>query len=139
MPGISFKQLSPTSTCPTRADEGSAGFDLYADTEMVLQPEEFKLVSLGIATSFPAYMVGFICPRSGLAAKHGVTVLNAPGVIDADFRGELGVILINLGDEDFVVRNGDRIAQLVVEPQPAVVVKEVGTLHETDRGAGGDA
>jgi dUTP pyrophosphatase len=138
MPNINFKQLTATAKCPTRADEGSAGFDLYSDAEVFLQPGEFKMVPLGFSTSFPEYMVGQVCPRSGMAAKYGVTVLNAPGIIDSSFRGEWKVILINLSQSNFHVHPGDRVAQVVFGLlETAMVWAQRETLDLTARGSGG--
>ena len=100
-------------------------------------PGERKLVGTGIAIELPAGHVGLVSPRSGLALKNGVTVANAPGVVDHDYRGEVGVILINHGDRDLIIRRGDRIAQLVIMPVARVDLEQVGSLSETPRGAGG--
>lgn len=123
---------------PTRQTEDSAGFDLQAKEGGTLCPLDRVLVKTGFATAIPPGSVGFICPRSGLALKHGINVLNAPGVIDADYRGDVGVILQNHGDALFTWEAGDRIAQLVVVPLKAFAgAVEVNTLPETGRGAGG--
>jgi len=117
----------------------SAGMDVRANlTESIcLNPLERKLIPTGIFLEIPA---GFECqvrPRSGLAFKNGITVLNSPGTIDADYRGEVGVILINLSNEAFVIENGERIAQLVFSKVEQIEFELVGTLSETDRGTGG--
>jgi len=134
---IEFKKLHPDARLPTPATKDSAGFDLYAMEGGRLVPGERKLVKTGIAMALEPFSVGLICPRSGLALKRGVTVLNAPGVIDADYRGELGVILVNLSQERFYYDVGDRIAQLVVFRYPLVRAWEVDELSPTDRGSGG--
>ena len=117
----------------------SAGMDLRANlTEpIVLQPMERVLVPTGLHIALPAGYEAQVRPRSGLALKHGVTVLNAPGTIDADYRGEVGVVLINLSQEDFVVNDGERIAQMVIARYEKAELIEVECLDETERGEGG--
>ena len=124
---------------PSYMSEQAAGIDLRAAVSgpVTLAPGSFALVPTGIRISLPPGHEAQVRPRSGLAAKHGVSVLNAPGTIDADYRGEVGIILINLGGEPFEVRRGDRIAQLVVAPVTRVRVEMVDRLNETGRGAGG--
>ena len=127
------------SQLPSYATLQSAGMDLRANLEapIVLKPMERCLIPTGIRIALPEGYEAQICPRSGLALKHGITVLNAPGIIDADFRAEIGVILINLSNEDFVVNNGDRIAQMVVARHEHVDFIVVDELDETERGTGG--
>ena len=118
----------------------SAGMDLRAylpDGELVIKPMQRTLVPTGLFMEIPVGYEGQVRPRSGLAIKSGITVLNSPGTIDADYRGEVKVILINLSDVDFVIKSGDRIAQLVVAKHEQMDVVEVETLSETERGAGG--
>jgi dUTP pyrophosphatase len=117
----------------------SAGMDLPAalDGDLVLVPGGRALVPTGFAIALPAGYEAQVRPRSGLALKHGVTVLNSPGTIDADYRGEVGVILINHGDAPFTIRRGDRIAQMVVAPVVQVAWQSTETLDETARGSGG--
>ncbi len=117
----------------------SAGMDLRANiTEAIqLQPLQRTIVKTGLFIELPIGLEAQVRPRSGLAAKNGVTVLNAPGTIDADYRGEIGVILINLSNEDFIIQNGERIAQLVIAKHERAEWVEVQTLSETDRGEGG--
>lgn len=117
----------------------AAGMDLYANLEMpvTLQPLQRKLVSTGIFIELPEGCEAQIRPRSGLALKNGITVLNTPGTIDADYRGEIGVILINLSDTEFTVNDGDRIAQMVIAKHECAVWEEVAEISETDRGKGG--
>ena len=124
---------------PAYATSGSAGCDLVAavDATIELQPGERNLVPTGIAIALPEGFEAQVRPRSGLALKHGVTVLNSPGTIDADYRGEVGVILINHGEAPFTVERGMRIAQMVVQPVRQVDWIEVTSLSETERGAGG--
>ena len=117
----------------------SAGMDLRANlTEsVVLKPLERKLIPTGLFIALPDGYEAQIRPRSGLALKNGVTVLNTPGTIDADYRGEIGVILINLSDTDFTINHGDRICQMVIQKIEQPVMVEVSVLDETERGAGG--
>nr|WP_298995996.1 dUTP diphosphatase [uncultured Allomuricauda sp.] len=117
----------------------SAGMDLRAnlDKSITLKPLERKIISTGIFMELPVGIEAQVRPRSGLAAKKGVTVLNAPGTIDADYRGEVGVILVNLSNEDFIVKDGERIAQMVIAKHERAEWEEVGQLTETDRGSGG--
>jgi deoxyuridine 5'-triphosphate nucleotidohydrolase len=122
---------------PTRATSGAAGYDLHAAEDAVLEPGRFRAIATGHAIAIPEGFEGQVRPRSGLAAKHGVTILNAPGTIDADYRGEVKVILVNLGSEAFSIRRNDRIAQLVIAPVTAAVFEPVSRLPETARGSGG--
>ncbi len=124
---------------PLPATDLAAGMDLVAAvTETVtLAPGERATVPSGIAIALPAGFEAQIRPRSGLAARHGVTLLNSPGTVDADYRGEIGVVLINLGEEDFVIERGLRIAQMVVAPVCSVAWRPVEVLDETKRGDGG--
>jgi len=126
---------------PAQQSAGAAGLDLAAalkpDDTLTLAPGARVLVPCGFAMALPEGYEAQVRPRSGLAVKHGVTVLNAPGTIDADYRGEVMVPLINLGSEDFTIRRGDRIAQMVVAPVSSVVLHEVTTLDETARGGKG--
>ena len=124
---------------PAYATEQSAGMDLRAniDEPIVLQPMERVLVSTGLYIALPPGFEAQVRPRSGLALKHGITVLNAPGTIDADYRGEVGVLLINLSQEDFVVNDGERIAQMVIARHEQAEFVEVDVLDETERGDGG--
>jgi dUTP pyrophosphatase len=122
---------------PGYATEGSAGLDLCASEATRLEPGSYATVGTGLAFELSPGWEGQVRPRSGLAARHGVTVLNAPGTIDADYRGEVRVVLVNHGREAHEVRVGDRIAQLVVAPVARVQVLEVDALGSTPRGAGG--
>ncbi|MBR9846989.1 MAG: dUTP diphosphatase [Algicola sp.] len=117
----------------------SAGMDLRASLSepRTLKPLERSIVGTGLFIELPVGIEAQVRPRSGLAAKKGITVLNAPGTIDADYRGEIGVILINLSSEDFIINNGERIAQLVIAKHERAEWKEVNELSETDRGEGG--
>lgn len=124
---------------PEYMTSASAGMDLMAanDSPIELAPGEFQKIPTGIAIALPEGYEAQIRPRSGLAAKYGVTLVNAPGTIDADYRGEIGVILINLGKDPFMIRRGDRIAQMVVAPVIRVSWELRETLDETQRGEGG--
>ncbi|WIM37830.1 dUTP diphosphatase [Paenibacillus sp. PK4536] len=124
---------------PRKMSELASGFDLYAAvTEpMVLEPGKRALVPTGLALAMPAGLEAQIRPRSGLAYKHGITCLNTPGTIDADYRGEIKVLLINLGEEAFAIDRGERIAQMVFQIVPEVDLIEVQQLSETVRGVGG--
>ena len=117
----------------------SAGMDLRAniDRSIILKPLERVIIKTGLFIALPAGLEAQVRPRSGLAAKKGITVLNSPGTIDADYRGEIGVILVNLSNEDFIVNDGERIAQLVIAKHEQINWKEVTVLNETERGAGG--
>ena len=124
---------------PVYATEMSAGMDLRAniDEPIVLHPMERRLINTGLHIALPDGFEAQVRPRSGLALKHGVTVLNSPGTIDADYRGEIMVLLINLSQQDFVIRDGERIAQLVVARYEGAQWVEVECLDETERGTGG--
>jgi dUTP pyrophosphatase len=124
---------------PSYETEYSAGMDLRANlTEpLTLSPCSVSLVPTGIYIELPAGYEAQVRPRSGLAAKYGVTVLNSPGTIDADYRGEIKVILVNLSADEFVIHHGDRIAQMIIARHEQVTLKTVDTLGETSRGAGG--
>jgi dUTP pyrophosphatase len=141
--GIAFRWLDHGKglEAPRQQTTGAAGVDLPAalapGAELVLWPGERALVPTGFSIALPDGYEAQIRPRSGLAAKHGITVLNTPGTIDADYRGEVKVILINHGAEPFAIRRGDRIAQMVVAPVVAVQFDEVEMLDETERGTGG--
>ena len=124
---------------PDRQTPGSAGCDLRAciDHDLVIKPNGRALVSTGISVAIPSGYEAQVRPRSGLAYKHGVTLLNTPGTIDSDYRGEIMVILVNLGDTDFVVKRGDRIAQMVFSRYDQLPLEIVSELDETHRGEGG--
>jgi dUTP pyrophosphatase len=126
---------------PSYQSEGAAGLDLLAavaaDAPVIIGPGQRALVPTGLAIALPVGTEGQVRPRSGLAARHGVTVLNSPGTIDADYRGEIQVILVNLGQETFTVTRGMRIAQLIIAPALQVTIRETRILDETTRGVGG--
>ena len=124
---------------PKYATELSAGMDLYANIEspILLKPMQRILVKTGLFIALPNNYEAQIRPRSGLAFKHGLSVLNSPGTIDADYRGEIGVLLVNLSTDDYVIEDGTRIAQMVIAPYTKVTFNSVEELSETHRGAGG--
>lgn len=124
---------------PQYATPLSAGLDLraYLQEPVVLKPLERALISTGLYIELPQGYEAQIRPRSGLALKHGLTVLNSPGTIDADYRGEIGVVLINLSSEEFVIKDGERICQMVIATHAQVELVDSGTLSETERGDGG--
>jgi dUTP pyrophosphatase len=116
---------------------GAAGLDLRADEDCVLGPGERRLIATGLALEIPQGFEGQVRPRSGLAVRHGIGIVNAPGTIDSDYRGEVGVALVNLGKEPFAIARGDRIAQLVIAPVVQADVQLMDELTESERGSGG--
>lgn len=124
---------------PAYETEGSAGMDLRAELNesITLKPLERAIVKTGLFIALPQGFEAQVRPRSGLAAKKGITVLNSPGTVDADYRGEIGVILVNLSNEEFIVNDGERIAQLVIAKHERANWQEVEILNETERGSGG--
>lgn len=134
---LKVKKLRPEATLPHYAHPGDAGMDLFAAEETALAPGEWRMVRTGIAMELPAGTEAQVRPRSGLAAKHGVSVLNAPGTIDEGYRGEVCVILVNHGRERFAVHPGLKIAQMVIQPVLRLVVAEAVELSGTARGEGG--
>ncbi len=136
---VRVRRLAADLPLPDLASQGSAGFDLRAAVEepLSLAPGHRVLVPTGLQIELPEGWEGQVRPRSGLALRHGLTVLNSPGTIDSDYRGEVGVVLINLGQEPVTIRRGDRIAQLVFARCAMAEIEEVESLSATDRGAGG--
>ena len=134
---LRFKRIHPDAVLPAYAHPSDAGMDIRSVADIVIPRGGRALVPTGLVAILPPMHEIQVRPRSGLALKHGVTVLNTPGTIDSGYRGEIGVILANFGDSDFYVAKGDKVAQLVFAPvvQPEVV--ETDTIDETDRGAGG--
>lgn len=131
------KRLSSTAVLPKYAHLSDAGADLCADEVAVLWPGKRRLVATGVAVEIPLGYVGLIHPRSGLAVKHGVSIVNAPGTIDSGYRGEIMVNMINFGDSAVNIFPGDRIAQILIQAVEYVDFEEVNELSESDRGAGG--
>jgi dUTP pyrophosphatase len=134
---LRFKRVHPDAVLPAYAHPGDAGMDLRSVADMVIPPGGRALVPTGLVMLLPPMYEAQVRPRSGLALKHGVTVLNAPGTVDSGYRGEVGVVLANFGDKDFPVAKGDRVAQLVVAPVTQPEIVETDAVDETDRGAGG--
>jgi dUTP pyrophosphatase len=136
---VKFNKLSKLAILPRYATAHAAGMDLCAALErpLKLKPREIRLIPTGLAAEIPRGYEGQVRPRSGLALKAGISIVNAPGTIDADYRGEIGVILINLGSKPFTIMPGDRIAQLVISPIVKVIVTEAKALKNTKRGVGG--
>ncbi len=136
---VEIKRLSNGGNLPMPAykTEGAAGMDIVAAESLTLKPGRRQAVATGFAVAIPHGYEIQVRPRSGLALEHGITCLNTPGTIDSDYRGEIKIILANLGDEYFEVKRGDRIAQLVVAPVTRAAFAEVDTLSDTQRGAGG--
>jgi len=136
---LPVKRLRDDAVLPRRASEGAAGFDLVAalDAAVILPPGEWRAVPTGIAIALPTGHEAQIRPRSGLAARHGVTVLNSPGTIDEDYRGEIQVLLINHGKAAFTIEPRSRIAQMLIAQVPPVQLEEVDILDETIRGSSG--
>jgi dUTP pyrophosphatase len=136
---LAVQLLHPDAAAPARTRPGDAGHDLCAVEAFTLAPGERAVVPTGVAIALPAGHAGLVVPRSGLAARHGLSVVNGPGLIDPNYRGEVKVVLVNLGDEPFEGAAGDRIAQLLVVPFAAPEVEVVSALPDggDDRGAGG--
>ena len=134
---VKFRRSDPAAILPSYAHPGDAGMDVFSVEDMVLPSGGRALIHTGLVMQLPPDAEAQVRPRSGLALKHGVTVLNSPGTIDAGYRGEVGVILINLGDEPFHVEKGMKIAQIVVAPVTRAEVVEVSAVDATDRGTGG--
>jgi dUTP pyrophosphatase len=135
---VRFTRLSEAASAPSRAHPGDAGYDLRAAEAARLGPGERASVGTGIAVEIPEGWAGLVLPRSGLAARHGIALVNAPGLIDAGYRGEVRVLLLNTDRENsFEIAPGDRIAQLVLVRHEAPELEEVDSLEETVRGAGG--
>ena len=138
MTEILVRRLDDGLPLPERAHPGDAGFDLRSSVDLVLAPGERATIPTGIAVAIPDGFAGLVQPRSGLAARHGVGIVNAPGLIDAGYRGEIKVIAINLDPrEPFEVHRGDKIAQLVIYPIPDAKLREVDELPGSERGGAG--
>ncbi|MDR0377046.1 MAG: dUTP diphosphatase [Spirochaetaceae bacterium] len=139
IPSVNVFKIAPDAGLPEYATDGSAGADLRArlSSPVCVPPLGRARIPTGLILEIPAGYEGQVRPRSGLAAANGITVLNAPGTIDSDYRGEVAVIVINLGSEAFTVRDGDRIAQLIIAPVCRASFRETTELSETNRGSGG--
>ena len=138
-PVVKFRKVRGHALAPAYMTAGAAGMDLAsaADGAVILGPGERAAVATGLELEIPAGFEGQVRPRSGLARKHGVTLVNTPGTIDSDYRGEITVLLINLGSAPHTIAPGDRIAQLIIAPVTQVALEEVGALSITGRGSGG--
>lgn len=134
---LRFKKLHPDAKLPGYATYGSAGMDLYSVINHTLQPDERKTIPTGWSTEIPIGYEMQIRPKSGIAAKHGVTVLNTPGTVDSDYRGEIGVILQNHSKTPYEIKTGEKIAQAVIKKVEIVDIIEATELSDTDRGEGG--
>ena len=134
---LKIKKLSEDAIIPFYAHPGDAGLDLFSVEEVTIEPGKRKLVATGISIELPKNTEAQVRPRSGLALKYGVTVLNSPGTIDEGYRGEIGIILINFSKEEFKIEKGMKIAQMVIKPILDLEVEEVYELTETSRGQGG--
>ncbi|MEX0673259.1 MAG: dUTP diphosphatase [Gaiellaceae bacterium] len=132
-----MRRLRPEAVLPSRAYDGDAGLDLSAADAVVLGPGERAVIGTGLAVAVPEGHAAFVQPRSGLAARHGITIVNAPGLVDSGYRGEVKVVLLNTGDEPFAVEPGMRIAQLVVLPVVPAEPVEVDELPGSERGERG--
>ena len=136
MTDLQVRLLHPDAVAPSRTRPGDAGYDLRCVEPVALEPGERAMVATGVAIALPEACAGLVLPRSGLAAKHGLSVVNGPGLIDPNYRGEIRVILVNLGAERFAAAAGDRIAQLLVVPFSAPVVSVVDKLPDGGDGRG---
>ena len=134
---LKFKRIHPDAVLPAYAHPSDAGMDIRSVADLVIPVGKRALVPTGLVMLLPPMYEAQVRPRSGLALKSGVTVLNTPGTIDSGYRGEVGVILANFGDDDFTVKKGDKIAQLVIAPVTQPEIVETDVVDETDRGAGG--
>ena len=134
---LRFRKVHPDAVLPSYAHPSDAGMDVRSVEDVTIPPGGRALVHTGLVMLLPPMYEAQVRPRSGLALKSGITVLNTPGTIDSGYRGEVGVILVNLGDADFAVKKGDKIAQIVVAPVTQPQIVETTDVDETDRGAGG--
>ena len=134
---LRFKRVHPDAVLPSYAHPSDAGMDVRSVEDLTLAPGKRALVHTGLVMLLPPGYEAQVRPRSGLALKNGVTVLNTPGTIDSGYRGEVGVILVNLGESEFSVKRGDKVAQVVIAPVTQPEIAETEFIDETDRGAGG--
>ena len=137
MNAIRIKKLASEARLPEKAHPTDAGYDVFANEEALIGPGESRLIKTGIAMALPPLTEAQIRPRSGLALKNQITLLNSPGTIDADYRGELGIIVINHGKNTFQVTKGMKIAQMVIAPVMVTEILETDSLDDTERGTGG--
>lgn len=134
---LKVKKLGDDAALPEYAHPGDAGLDLFSNEEVTINPGESHMVRTGISIELPEGTEAQVRPRSGLALRHQITILNSPGTIDEGYRGEVGVIMINHGNNEFVVEKGAKVAQMVIKPVMRVVVQQEAELSDTRRGAGG--
>ena len=134
---LKFKRIHPDAVLPAYAHPSDAGMDIRSVADVTVPARGRALVPTGLVVLLPPLYEAQVRPRSGLALKHGITVLNTPGTIDSGYRGEIGVILFNSSDVDFQIKKGDRVAQVVIAPVTQPVIEEAQEIDETDRGAGG--
>ena len=134
---LRFKKIHPDAALPSYAHASDAGMDVRSVEDVTVPAKGRVLVHTGLVMLLPPMFEAQVRPRSGLALKHGITVLNTPGTIDSGYRGEVGVILANFGDADFEIKKGDKIAQIVVAPVLQAEIEEASEIDETDRGSGG--
>ena len=134
---LKFKRIHPDAVLPAYAHPSDAGMDIRSVADMTVPARGRALVPTGLVVLLPPLYEAQVRPRSGLALKHGITVLNTPGTIDSGYRGEIGVILFNSSDVDFQIKKGDRVAQVVIAPVTQPVIEEAQEIDETGRGAGG--
>jgi dUTP pyrophosphatase len=134
---LDVKLLHPDAQPPARTRPGDAGYDLRCVEAFSLAPGERRVVPTGVAIALPEGVAGLVVPRSGLAARHGISVVNGPGLVDPNYRGELRVVLVNLGEDPFEAQAGDRIAQLLLVPFVAPALRVVDELPDSERGADG--
>ena len=134
---LKFKRIHPDAVLPAYAHPSDAGMDIRSVADMTVPARGRALVPTGLVVLLPPLYEAQVRPRSGLALKHGITVLNTPGTIDSGYRGEIGVILFNSSDVDFQIKKGERVAQVVIAPVTQPVIEEAQEIDETDRGAGG--
>jgi dUTP pyrophosphatase len=134
---VQFVRLSATAQMPVYSTEGSAAMDLFADDRVYIAPHQARQVPINIAIELPPNMMALVLPRSGLALKRGITLLNSPGLIDPDYRGALSALMFNTSNEDYYAEPGDRVAQLVIAPFERVDLDQSDRLSTTNRGAGG--
>lgn len=134
---LRFRRIHPDAVLPAYAHPSDAGMDVRSVEDLTIAPGKRALVHTGLVMLLPPQYEAQVRPRSGLALKNGITVLNAPGTIDSGYRGEVGVILVNLGEADFQVRKGDKVAQIVIAPVTQPTIEETAEVDATDRGDGG--
>lgn len=134
---LKVKKLSKAAIMPSYAHPGDAGLDIFSNEEITLKPGEYRTVKTGIAIELPPSTEAQVRPRSGLASKHGITVLNSPGTIDEGYRGEICVIMINHSKTEFKIEPGMKIAQMIVSPVVKAEIEEIDNMSETKRGEGG--